>query len=201
MSLKKTKIDQRADSFIPPGFKSNFFTKPRGHPHVHISVTLGVLWHFILTFFTVYMGRRGWWGGLWVGVEEGGRKTERKRCCGRIHMFSSQGPLPHKTLYTIPIYRSSEQQQCRSHSLCRWLSLSPSLSPFDCMSLSPSIPRSLSSLGYLIIRQFLAVATYCSGVLGLPDYRVSLKSPKVCTPVCVLRVCASMCVSLTLYLA
>lgn len=80
-------------------------------------------------------------------------------------------------------------------------SLSPSLSPFDCMSLSPSIPRSLSSLGYLIIRQFLAVATYCSGVLGLPDYRVSLKSPKVCTPVCVLRVCASMCVSLILYLA
>ena len=147
------------------------------------------------------MGRRGWWGVLGVGVEEGGRKTERRRCCGRIHMFSSQGPLPHKTLYTIPIYRSSEQQQCCSHSLCWWLSpslsLSLSLSPFDCMSLSPSLPRSLLSLGYLIIRQFLAVATYCSGVLGLPDYRVSLKSPKVC----VLRVCASVWVSVTLYLA
>lgn len=142
----------------------------------------GTIWHIqyffnIDIFYSLY-GKHGW-RGVWVVCQGKEKKWRGKRCCGRVHMFISQGPLPHKTLYTIPIYRSSEQQQCRSHSLCQCLSLSP----FYCTSLSPS--RSLVILGYLIIRQFLSLATYCSRVLGLPDYRVSLESPKVCMRVCV----------------
>lgn len=111
---------------------------------------------------------------------------ERQRCCGRIHMFISQGLLPPKTLYTIPIYRSSEQQQCGSHSLCQCLS--PSFSILLYLSLTLSLSFfffcSLSSAGYLIIRQFLPLAAYCCGELGPPDYRVLLKSLKVCVCVC-----------------
>jgi len=45
-----------------------------------------------------------------------------------------------------------------------------------------TLPASLTllSAGYLIIRQFLSVATYCSRALGPLDNCVLLKSPKVC---------------------
>lgn len=94
-----------------------------------------------------------WEWGLHVKEK---KRTQRSERSGRIHMFISQGPDPQKTLYTIPIYRSSEQQQCCSHRLA------------------------LPSLVYLIIRQFLSLAAYCSRVLGLPD-----EIPKVCVCVCV----------------
>lgn len=68
------------------------------------------------------------------------RKWRGKGAVEEHTCFSARGPLPHKTLCTIPIYRSSQQQQYGSHSataslLLTAFSLSPSL------SLLPSLSR------------------------------------------------------------
>lgn len=112
-------------------------------------------------------------------INRGGCTSRKWRGKGAVEehtCLSARGPLPHKTLCTIPIYRSSQQQQYGCHCLSP-----PGRVLAQPLSVTPS--QSLSSLRYLIIRQFLALATCCSRVLCLPDYRASLKSPsKVCLP-------------------
>lgn len=54
-------------------------------------------------------------------------KKQKWRGKGGVEEYtylSAQRPLPHKSLYTIPIYRSSEQQQYRSHTTNTSLSFS-----------------------------------------------------------------------------
>lgn len=84
-------------------------------------------------------------------------------------MFISRGPLP-KTLCTIPIYRSSEQQQWR----LRWLHTVPS-------SLHLSVPTHLApvsrSCACPIKRCLLAPVTCWSRERGLCDSCVSLTPP------------------------
>lgn len=111
---------------------------------------------------------------------------ERKRCRGRAHVFIGQGATSSQNTVHHP------HLQVISTATVRF-TLRHCLSPPDCLlaeplSVTPS--RSLLSLRYLIIRQFLASATCCSRVLGLPDCRASLKSPLRC--VCV-GICECAC--------
>lgn len=114
-----------------------------------------------------------------------GKGAEEEHTC-----LSAGGPLPHNT-NTV----HHPHLQVISTATVRF-TLHHCLSPPGCslaepLSVTPS--HSLSSLRYLIIRQFLASATCCSRVFGLPDYRASLKSPLrfVCLGICE-RACDSV---------
>lgn len=87
-------------------------------------------------------------------------------------MFISQGPL-HKTLHTIPIYRSSEQQQWRPRSL--------TLSPFlSARHRSVPLHSDRARYGCPIKGRFPALETCWSREPGLRDYCVSLTPPPRC---------------------
>lgn len=113
------------------------------------------------------------------------KKVERKRCRGRAHVFIGQGATSSENTVHHPHLQVISTATVRF--TLRHCLPPPGCSLAEPLSVTPS--QSLSSLRYLIIRQFLASATCCSRVLGPPDYRASLKSPP--SPRCVcLGICA-----------